>query len=103
MHPSAKVGNVHFAHPTSVVIGAGVVIEDDVMIWQNVTLGAIDVGSGGYPVVRRGAKLFASSTALGRIEIGADAVIGAHSLVLDDVPAGATAVGQPARIIRASN
>lgn len=100
VHQSASVGAIRFAHPSSVVIGAGVVVEDEVMIWQNVTLGALDVGETDYPVIRRGAKLFAGSSVLGAVEVGEGAVVGAHSLVLSDVPAGATVVGQPARVIR---
>lgn len=99
VHPSAQVGAVRFAHPTSVVIGAGVVIEDDVLIWQNVTLGALELGGTGYPVIRKGARLYAGASVLGPVEIGERATVGAHSLVLQSIPPGSTAVGAPARVI----
>ena len=86
IHPSATVGRVHFAHPTSIVIGQGVILEDGVTIYQNTTFGALSVGQYGYPIVRQGA-------------ICNNAVVGAHSGVTKDVPAGSTVVGAPAHIV----
>lgn len=100
VHHSARVGDVRFAHPASVVIGAGVVVEDGVTIFQNVTLGAVSDGSARYPVIRRNATLYAGSTVIGGIEVGEGAIVGAHSLVLHDVAPGATVVGAPASVVR---
>ena len=99
VHPSARVGRIRFAHPTSVVIGAGVVVEDDVIIYQQVTLGAREVGVPEYPVVRRGAQIFAGSVVVGPVEIGEGAVVGANSVVLEDVPAWTVVAGSPARVV----
>ncbi|MEN3975966.1 hypothetical protein [Emcibacter sp. SYSU 3D8] len=93
--------NVHFPHPTGVVIGDGVVVEADATLYQHVTLGARRLGearTGQYPVVRSGAVLFAGAVVVGAIEIGRDAVVGANSVVFQSVPPGATAVGAPARV-----
>ena len=97
VHPSATVGEVLFAHPASVVIGAGVVLEDDVIVYQNTTFGALHVGATGYPMVGRGATVYAGASIIGPVVVGRDAVVGAHSLVLDSVPEGATVAGTPAR------
>lgn len=99
VHPSARVGDVWFAHPTAVVIGAGVVVEDGVTLYQGVTLGAKDNDEGLYPVVRSGSTVYAGAVVVGGITVGPDATIGANSVVTIDVPPGATAVGAPARLI----
>lgn len=91
--------NVSFPHPIGIVIGVGVVIQDNVGIWQHVTLGSVGKGSMIYPVINKGAKLFANCQVIGNVTIGANAKIGASSLVLNDVPEDKTAVGIPAKII----
>lgn len=100
IHPNATIGNVWFAHPTGVVIGAGAVVEDEVTIYQGVTLGARDSVEGAYPSVRRGSVIYAGVTVIGGVTIGPNATIGANSVVLADVPPGCTAVGIPARTIQ---
>ena len=99
IHPSATVGRVHFAHPTSIVIGQGVILEDGVTIYQNTTFGALSVGQYGYPIVRQGATVYAGASIVGKVAIGNNAVVGAHSVVTKDVPAGSTVVGAPAHIV----
>lgn len=95
----AELGNVRFPHPLGIVIGEGVVVEDDVRIWQHVTLGSHGRRGeeGGYPIIRKGVKIFANAVVFGHVMVGADAVIGANAVVNKDVPKGATAVGIPAR------
>ena len=97
VNASAQIGAVRFEHPTSVVIGAGAVVEDGVRIWQNVTIGADDVGGTAYPTIRRGARLFAGCCILGGIVVGEGATVGANSVVVRDVRPGAVVVGAPAR------
>lgn len=66
---------------------------------QQVTLGQL--AKGGAPVVERGAYLGAGAKVLGSVRIGAGARIGANAVVLTDIPPNCTAVGIPARIVRA--
>jgi serine O-acetyltransferase len=103
IHPKAKIGErVRFPHPVGIVIGAGVTVEDDVTIGQHVTIGVKSADDRSYPVIRRGARIYGGSMIIGAIEIGEDAVVGASSLVLHDVPAGAVVAGSPARPVRPS-
>lgn len=99
--PDAQIGrNLRFAHPTGVVIGAGAVIGDDVVLYQHVTLGARDRHEGRYPRVGDRVVVFAGAVLLGGITVCDDAVIGANAVVLDDVAPGAVVAGNPARRIR---
>ncbi len=89
--------NLHLPHPTGVVVHRSVVIGDDCMVMQQVTLG--QVADGGAPVIGSRVYVGAGAKVLGPIHIGDDARIGANAVVLIDVPAGATAVGVPARLV----
>lgn len=97
VHRSARIGDIWLPHPVGIVIGAGCLIEDGVIIYQNVTLGRTDEARLGYPVCRKGVRLFAGSVVLGDVELGENAVVGANSVVLSDVAAGSVVVGAPAR------
>lgn len=91
-------GGLLLTHPNGIVIHPDSQIGPNCLLFQQVTLAAADSGSprlGGNVMVGAGAKL------LGGITIGDNARIGANSVVLEDVPAGATAVGIPARIVSA--
>lgn len=92
---------VTFPHPTGVVVGDGVVIHSGAKIWQQVTIGSHGkLGQGmKYPVIGNNVRIYAKASVIGGVSIGDSAVIGAHSLVLNDVSAGQTAIGVPARII----
>ena len=75
-------------------------IEDDVSLLQDVTLGGTGKESGDrHPKVRAGVLISAGAKVLGNIEIGEGAKIGAGSVVLKNVPPHTTAVGVPARIV----
>ena len=101
IHPAACVGRgILVDHATGIVIGETAVVEDDVSILHAVTLG----GSGKatrdrHPKVRRGVLLGAGCKVIGNIEIGAEAKVGAGSVVLDNVPPHVTVAGVPAKVV----
>ena len=102
----AQIGkNISFPHPIGIVIGEGSVIEDNVMIWQNVTIGSHGKKDKEmtYPVIRSGVKLYSGCQLLGSIEIGRNAKVGAGSIVLIDVPEDRVAVGVPAQVLNVNN
>jgi len=101
IHPAAVIGQrVFIDHGTGVVIGETCVIENDVLIYQGVTLGGVSLTHGKrHPTVREGAVIGAGAKVLGNIEIGAYAKIGANSVVVKEVPQNATAIGIPAHVI----
>lgn len=101
IHPAATIGRrVFIDHGTGVVIGETAVIEDDVIIYQGVTLGGVSLVPGKrHPTIKRGAVIGAGAKVLGNITIGAEAKVGANSVVVKEVPDGTTAVGIPAHVI----
>ncbi len=101
MHPAAQLGKgIMFDHATGIVVGETAVIEDNVSILQNVTLGGTGNESGDrHPKVRQGVLLGAGAIILGNIEIGEGSRVGAGSVVLADVPAHVTVVGVPAKVV----
>ena len=86
-------------HPTGIVVGEGVQIGADSTIYQNVTIGRARVSDGSYPVLGHSVTIYAGAVIVGNVRIGDGATIAANAVVLKDVPAGATAVGAPARIL----
>lgn len=106
IHPAAQIGkNLFIDHGMGVVIGETAVIGDNVTLYHGVTLGGRGKSTGGrrHPVVEEGAVIGAGAQVLGGITIGRNAKIGANAVVTADVPADATAVGIPARIICAES
>ncbi|MDF1879225.1 serine O-acetyltransferase [Sulfurimonas sp. SAG-AH-194-C20] len=101
IHPAAQIGKrVFIDHGTGVVIGETSIIEDDVLIYQGVTLGGVSLDSGKrHPTIRQGAVLGAGAKILGNIEIGEYSKIGANSVVVKEVPSCSTAIGIPAHVI----
>ena len=92
-------GGLCIPHPNGIVIHPQVHIGPNCMIFQQVTLGMRNdqvPWIGGHVDIGAGAKI------LGAVRVGDHARIGANSVVLDDVPDGATAVGIPARLIRSA-
>ncbi|MEW6321000.1 MAG: serine acetyltransferase [Acidobacteriota bacterium] len=86
-------------HASGIVIGRGTVLGAGTTIFQGVTFGIRDWTPDGvrrYPRAGDGCFFFARATLLGGVRIGDGAVVGAHALVLTDIPAGALAVGVPA-------
>ena len=87
-------------HATGIVVGETSVIEDNVSILHEVTLGGTGKQCGDrHPKVRQGVLIGAGSKILGNVEIGAGAKIGAGSVVLDPVPPHCTVAGVPAKIV----
>ncbi len=101
IHPAATIGRrVFIDHGTGVVIGETAVVEDDVVIYQGVTLGGVSLVPGKrHPTIKRGAVIGAGAKVLGNITVGAEAKVGANSVVVKAVPDGTTAVGIPAHVI----
>lgn len=105
IHPAAKIGcGLLLDHATSVVIGETSIVENNVSILHEVTLGGTGKVTGDrHPIVRSGVLIGAGSKILGRVEIGECAKIGAGSVVLNDVPAHKTVAGVPAVIMGESS
>ncbi len=101
IHPAARIGKgILLDHATSLVIGETAVVEDNVSILHEVTLGGTGKESGDrHPKVRRSVLIGAGAKILGNVEIGEGAKIGAGSVVLDDVPPHYTVAGVPAQIV----
>ena len=90
-------GGLMMIHPNGVVIHPDAEIGANCMIFQQVTIGT---GHGrGVPEIGSGVMIGAGAKVLGGIRVGHGARIGANAVVLEDVPAGATAVGIPAEIV----
>jgi serine O-acetyltransferase len=104
IHPGATIGRrVFIDHGMGVVIGETAEIGDDCTIYQGVTLGGTSLAKGAkrHPTLGRGVIVGANSQVLGGFTVGDGARIGSSAVVVKPVPAGATAVGNPARIIQA--
>lgn len=101
IHPAASIGHgIMIDHATGIVIGETAIIEDDVSILQDVTLGGTGKEWGlRHPLVRTGVMIGAGARILGNIEIGEGAKIAAGSVVLHSVPSHTTVAGVPARIV----
>lgn len=101
IHPAARIGcGILLDHATSFVVGETAIIENDVSILHEVTLGGTGKDTGDrHPIVRSGVLLGAGAKILGRVEIGTGAKVGAGSVVLADVPPHTTVAGVPAVIV----
>ncbi|MCK7576519.1 MAG: serine O-acetyltransferase [Chromatiales bacterium] len=101
IHPGAVIGRRFFIdHGMGVVIGETAVIGDDCTLYHGVTLGGTTWQKGKrHPTLGRDVVVGAGAKVLGPIEIGDGARIGSNAVVVKSVPAGATAVGVPGRII----
>ena len=101
IHPAAKIkGGVMIDHATGVVIGETSKIDENVSIYQGVTLGGKGFENGDrHPKIKSGVSIFASSTILGNITIEKNAKVAAGSLVLKDVKKNTTVAGIPAKEI----
>ncbi len=102
IHPAAKIGKRFFIdHGSGVVIGETARIGDCVTLYQGVTLGGTGFQRGKrHPTVGDNVTVGSGAKLLGPIEIGECAKIGANTVVVEDVPAGATVVGNPGHPVR---
>lgn len=106
IHPGAQIGRrVFIDHGFGVVIGETAEVGDDCTIYQGVTLGGTSLSKGAkrHPTLGNGVIIGAGAQVLGAFTVGEGAKVGSNAVVVKEVPAGATAVGNPARIIAKQN
>jgi serine O-acetyltransferase len=103
IHPGAQIGRrVFIDHGMGVVIGETAEVGDDCLLYKGVVLGGTSLVRGKrHPTLHRGVTVGSNACILGPIEIGEGARVGAGSVVVKPVPAEATVVGVPGRIVRA--
>jgi serine O-acetyltransferase len=103
IHPGAGIGRrVFIDHGFGVVIGETAEIGDDCTIYQGATLGGTSLSKGAkrHPTLQRGVIIGAGAKVLGGFTVGEGAKIGSNAVVVKEVPAGATAIGNPAHIVQ---
>lgn len=102
IHPAAKIeGGVFIDHGMGVVIGETAEVETGCVIYQGATLGGTGKETGKrHPTIKRNCIISCGAKVLGSITIGEGTRIGAGAVVLNDVPANATVVGVPGRVVR---
>lgn len=101
IHPSAKIGKgVFIDHGMGVVVGETSEIGDGCTLYQGVTLGGTSLSHGKrHPTLGRNVTVGVNAVVLGAITLGDNAKVGGGSVVVKDVPANATVVGVPARVV----
>jgi serine O-acetyltransferase len=102
IHPAAEIGNEFFIdHGSGVVIGETATIGDRVTLYQGVTLGGTGFQRGKrHPSLGDNVTVGSGAKLLGPIAVGDGAKVGANTVVVEDVPAGATVVGNPGHPVR---
>src|SRR5919202_2419634 len=102
IHPAAEVGEALFIdHGAGVVIGETAEIGDNVTLYQGVTLGGTGVARGKrHPTVEDDVVVGSGAKLLGPIRVGQGAKVGANSVIIHDVPANSTVVGNPGHPVR---
>jgi len=102
IHPGAKIGRrLVIDHGMGIVIGETAELGDDVLLYQGVTLGGTGKDQGKrHPTIGNNVLVGSGAKILGPFTVGDGARIAANAVVLKEVPAGSTAVGVPARVVR---
>jgi serine O-acetyltransferase len=102
IHPAAQIGREFFIdHGAGVVVGETAVIGDRVTLYQGVTLGGTGFQRGKrHPTLADNVTVGSGAKLLGPIDVGANAKVGANTVVVEDVPPGATVVGNPGHPVR---
>jgi serine O-acetyltransferase len=102
IHPGAKIGNRLFIdHGMGIVIGETCEIGDDVVLYQGVTLGGTGKEKGKrHPTIGNNVVVGSGAKVLGSFQVGDFSRIGANSVVLNEVPANSTVVGNPGRVVK---
>jgi serine O-acetyltransferase len=102
IHPAARIGRGLFMdHGSGIVIGETAEVGDDVTMYQGVTLGGTGFARGKrHPTVGNQVMIGAGSKLLGPIQIGNRSKVGANSVVIHDVPANSTVVGNPGHPVK---
>ena len=103
IHPGAVIGRrVFIDHGMGVVIGETAEVGDDCTLYHGVTLGGVSWNQGKrHPTLGKGVVVGAGAKILGPFTVGDNAKVGSNSVVVKPVPAGATVVGIPARMVAA--
>lgn len=101
IHPGAKIGRrVFIDHGMGIVIGETAEIGDDALLYKGVVLGGTSLEKGKrHPTVGKNVVIGSNSCVLGPVTIGDGAKIGSGSVVVKDVPSGATVVGVPGKVV----
>jgi len=102
IHPGAKIGKRLFIdHGMGVIVGETAIIGDDVLIYQEVTLGGTGLEKGKrHPTIGNNVVIGAGAKVLGNITVGDNSYIGSNAVVIKDVPPNSTVVGVPGRITK---
>lgn len=105
IHPGAEIGKGFFIdHGTGVIIGETTIIGDNVTLYQGVTLGGTGKEKGKrHPTIGDNVMISAGAKVLGSFTVGENSVIGAGSVVIEEVPPNCTVVGVPGRIVKRDN
>lgn len=88
---------VKIPHPTGIVIGAGCVIQKNVMIFQNVTIGRKDANIWEYPIIHENCVLYSNAVIIGKIEVAPNTIVGANSVLTKSTEKNSLYVGSPAK------